>query len=375
MQKHHDNYLIQLDGLRFIAVALVLWDHWMAERNPLPFGAMGVNLFFVLSGFLIARILIYSKEKNYDKPDGLKEYLRKFYIRRTLRIFPIYYLSLIVLWLLRDPSVRGKELWQFLYASNIYVALQKTWLGVTDHFWSLAVEEQFYIFFPILIFFIPRRYLVSFFVILTVLSVGLRVYFWVTGQPWYVQYVLMPTALDAFGLGALMAYLQVYHKATFERVYHNRLYLFVSLAFLFFVFYLSHEAKENGATKDQNFYINVWERLAGSVFFMFLIGGAVLGYRGWFKWVLENPVSNYLGKISYGLYVYHNFVYNFYHTPPTHPVVRLLNKLHLGPTMPDLPPYHIAKVLLLFAITTVVAAVSWHFIEKPINDLKDKYAP
>jgi peptidoglycan/LPS O-acetylase OafA/YrhL len=374
MQKN-ENYLVQLDGLRFLAVGLVLWDHWMAERNPLPFGAMGVNLFFVLSGFLIARILMSSKDKTYGQAGGLKEYLRKFYIRRTLRIFPIYYLSLVVLWLLRDPSVRGKELWQIFYGSNVYVALNKTWLGVTDHFWSLAVEEQFYIFFPLLIFFIPRRFFVPFFIGLVVLSVGLRVVFWATGQPWYVQYVTMPTALDAFGFGALMAYAQLYCKSDFQRVYSNRLYLFASLAALSVVFYLSDFVKEIGATKDDNFFINVWERFFGSIFFMFLIGGAIIGYKGWFKWFLENPVSNYLGKISYGLYVYHNFVYNHYHSPASHPVVRLLNKLHLGHDMSDIWYLHVAKVALLFALTTIVAAISWHFIEKPINDLKDKYAP
>lgn len=372
-ENKQDNYLIQLDGLRFIAVALVLWDHWMAERNPLPFGALGVNLFFVLSGFLITRILLSSKDKNHYKEGGLSDYMRKFYIRRTLRIFPIYYLSLFVLWLLGDPSVRGKMLWQLLYASNMYIALKKTWLGVTDHFWSLAVEEQFYIFFPLLIFFIPRRYIIPFFSVLIVFSVLLRTYFLAIGQPWYVSYVSMPTALDAFGFGALMAYAQLYHRDLFQKVYSNRVYLWGSLAALSVVFYLSAQATTAGATKDQNLYINVWERFFASIFFMFLIGGAIIGYRGWFKWFLENPVSNYLGKISYGLYVYHNFVYNYYHSPPTSPVVRLLNKLQQ--LIPNFENMHPLRVLILFMITTVVATLSWYLIEKPINSLKDKYAP
>ena len=370
--KKNDEYLVQLDGLRFLAVALVLWDHWMAERNPLPFGKLGVNLFFVLSGFLIARILLSSKDKNYGTEGGLGNYLKKFYIRRTLRIFPIYYLSLLVLWLLRDPSVRGKELWQIFYASNVYIALKKTWLGVTDHFWSLAVEEQFYVFFPVLIFFLPRRWVVPFFGILIVLSVALRGYFWYDNQPWFVSYVSMPTALDAFGLGALMAYAQLYHRALFEKIFQNRVYLWLSLAALSLVFWLSASATEAGATQDQNLYINVWERFFASIFFMFLIGGAILGYSGWFKWLLENPVSNYLGKISYGLYVYHNFVYNHYHSPASHPVVQLLGKL--TQIIPNFEELHPLRVFILFLITTAVASVSWFVIEKPINGLKDKLA-
>ncbi|MEZ4901477.1 MAG: acyltransferase [Spirosomataceae bacterium] len=283
LQKH-DNYLVQLDGLRFLAVAFVLWDHWMPEPHTLPFGKLGVNLFFVLSGFLIARILLSSKDKNMDKEGGLGKYLKKFYIRRTLRIFPIYYLSLIVLWLLHDPSVRGKGWWQFLYASNIYIVLNKTWLGVTDHFWSLAVEEQFYIFFPLLIFFIQRRHVVPFFGILIVFSVLLRAYFWKIQQPWYVSYVTMPTALDAFGFGALMAYAQLYHTVFFQKFFQNRLYLWVSLGLLSGCFYLSAQLTEVGITQDQNLYINIWERFFASIFFMFLIGGAIIGYQGWFKW-------------------------------------------------------------------------------------------
>lgn len=367
-----DEYLVQLDGLRFVAVALVLWDHWTPEPHLLPLGALGVNLFFVLSGFLIARILLTSKDKNYGQTSGLKNYLRKFYIRRTLRIFPIYYLSLLVLWLLNDPSVRGKAWWQIFYASNIYIATKETWFGITDHFWSLAVEEQFYIFFPILIFFIPRRFVVPFFVILLAASVALRGYWWWIHKPWFVSYVSMPTALDAFACGALMAYAQLYHNALFQKIYRNRVYLWVSLAALAGIFWLSIQTANGGMPKSNNVYITVWERLFASVFFMFLIGGAIIGYRGWFKWCLENPVSSYLGKISYGLYVYHNFVFNQYHSPLTHPVVRLLMKLNRN--IAHFNQMYVLRVLVLFLITTAIAALSWHFIEKPINNLKDKWA-
>lgn len=373
MVKHQDNYLVQLDGLRFIAVGLVLWDHWMPEPHALPFGKLGVNLFFVLSGFLIARILLSSKDKNYGKEGGLGAYLKKFYIRRTIRIFPIYYLSLIVLWLLNDPSVRGKEGWQFLYASNIYIVLKNTWLGVTDHFWSLAVEEQFYIFFPLLIFFIPRRHILTFFSVLIVFSVVLRGYFLYTHQPWYVSYVTMPTALDAFGVGALMAYAQLYYRPIFEKIFTNRWYLGGSFVALAVVFILSKQQTLSGISQDNNFYIALWERFFASIFFMFLIGGAIIGYNGWFKWFLEHPVSNYLGKISYGLYVYHNFVYNHYHSPASHPTVRLFNKLDR--TFPNFENMHLEQFIILFLVTTLVASVSWFLIEKPINNLKDKYAP
>jgi peptidoglycan/LPS O-acetylase OafA/YrhL len=295
----------------------------------------------------------------------LGAYLKKFYIRRTIRIFPIYYLSLIVLWLLNDPSVRGKEGWQFLYASNVYIVLKNTWLGVTDHFWSLAVEEQFYIFFPLLIFFIPRRHILTFFSVLIVFSVVLRGYFLYTHQPWYVSYVTMPTALDAFGVGALMAYAQLYYRPIFEKIFTNRWYLGGSFVALAVVFILSKQQTLSGISQDNNFYIALWERFFASIFFMFLIGGAIIGYNGWFKWFLEHPVSNYLGKISYGLYVYHNFVYNHYHSPASHPTVRLFNKLDR--TFPNFENMHLEQFIILFLVTTLVASISWFLI--------DKYAP
>jgi peptidoglycan/LPS O-acetylase OafA/YrhL len=297
--KHQDNYLIQLDGLRFIAVALVLWDHWMPEPHTLPFGKLGVNLFFVLSGFLIARILLSSKDKNYGKEGGLGDYLKKFYIRRTLRIFPIYYFSLLVLWLLHDPSVRGKEWWQILYASNIYISIKKTWLGVTDHFWSLAVEEQFYIFFPLLIFFIPRRYVVPFFGILIAFSVLLRAYFLKIDQPWYVSYVTMPTALDAFGFGALMAYSQLYHRPFFQKLFSNRLYLGLSFGALAVIFILSAQLTKAGASLKIKTYTSIF----GSAFLplyslCFLLGELLLDIMAGLNGFWNTPLAIIWEKLA-----------------------------------------------------------------------------
>jgi peptidoglycan/LPS O-acetylase OafA/YrhL len=362
-----DDYLVQLDGLRFLAVGMVLVDHWMVEVNHLPFGSLGVNLFFVLSGFLITRILITSRAKTYGKPGGLGSYLKKFYIRRTLRIFPIYYLSIMALWLLNDPSVRGKLAWSLLYATNIYIAVYEKWLGVIDHFWSLAVEEQFYIFFPILIFLIPTRFLTRFFVIITIFSVLLRLYFFSIGKNWVVSYVTMFSCLDAFGLGAIMAYLMLFHKERFVSFFTNRWFLWVSLIVLVGVIWWG-----NVIMPPHDFVKVVWEPLFSAIFFFFLIGGAVVGYGGWFKWFLENPVSSYLGRISYGLYIYHNFIYNYYHTPITHPTLRAVRRIN--DVVPGFADSLVARWFFYFGLTVALASLSWYIIEKPINQLKDKFS-
>ncbi len=356
-------YLKQLDGLRFVAVALVLYDHWLTESNHWPFGALGVNLFFVLSGFLITRILLQSKTKNFGNAGGLKNYLKTFYIRRTIRIFPIYYLSIIVLWLFQDPSVVGKLSWHFLYATNIYIAHYNTWLGVTDHFWSLAVEEQFYVLFPIILFFLNRKYVIPFFIGVIILSFGLRVYNYEIGADWKISYVSMFTCLDAFAFGGIMAYLILYKNEVFKKLFSNRYLLLVSFVALIGQLFL-----EKSIDDGHNFAVDVLERFVASIFFFFLIGGAVLGYKGWLKWLLENPVSNYLGKISYGLYIYHNFIFNHYHSAADHPVRQMFAAFPLTYTN------HILRLTILFMVAVLMATISWYVIEKPINKLKDRFA-
>ncbi len=152
-----NNYIKQLDGLRFVAVTLVLIDHWTGDALNFPISYLGVCMFFVLSGFLITRILLQAKEKDEKFARGHGFSLKQFYIRRTIRIFPVYYLTIFILYLLNEPPIREKIAWYLTYSTNIYVALKHTWLGSSDHLWSLAVEEQFYLFFPFVVLFIPLR--------------------------------------------------------------------------------------------------------------------------------------------------------------------------------------------------------------------------
>jgi peptidoglycan/LPS O-acetylase OafA/YrhL len=343
-KQHTNNYLVQLDGLRFVAIALVLVDHFTAAVNKIPFGPLGVNLFFVLSGFLITRILITSREKFKDSQNGFQSYFKRFFIRRSLRIFPVYYLCILLLFVFNVPPVREKLGWFMFYGANIYMAVNQTWMGVVDHFWSLSVEEQFYIIFPVVIFFLPKKWLVPAFIAMLLGSLVFRMYFFFSGYNWIVNYVSMPACLDSFGLGAFMAWLLLFRPEQYRKVFGNGLLVVAGLLLWVGVVYWgkTFEQPKNVAT-------DVWERLAGSVFCFFLIGKGVLGYGGFVKQFLENGVVLYLGKISYGLYAYHNLVYNHFHSPPDHPT------------------------LFFFTITVAVASLSWYCMEKPINNLKDKW--
>jgi peptidoglycan/LPS O-acetylase OafA/YrhL len=361
-------HIIQLDGIRFIAVALVLVAH--LTDTPLPLGELGVTMFFVLSGFLISRILMQSRDKMKDVPGGFGKYLRKFLIRRTIRIFPVYYLTIIVLYILGVPSVREFLVWLLLYGTNIYMAIHESWMGTVDHLWSLAVEEQVYIFFPFLIFFVPRKNLLTVLGVMGLFSVLLRLYFFLTGKSWMVSYVSMPACLDSFALGGLMAWLQLYKTEKFGSLFKKSW-----LVILGFLGWAAVYLCSNYLFEDRyNVVKIVLDRLSASVFCFFLIGRAVVGYGGAMAWFLENKVSVYLGKISYGIYLYHNFVFNHYHSWgwPTHPTVRLLNRIYR--TVPELRGSQFFELLVVCALTIAVASISWHFFEKPINALKDKYA-
>ncbi len=215
-----------LDGLRGLAILLVLVYH-QTLVNPATavnafdswfFGAAssgwcGVDLFFVLSGYLITGILHDSKHATH--------YFRNFYVRRTVRIFPLYYgvvfLALVVLPNLPEgvvPAsklanfgrVEGDEIWYWLYLSNFSIANAGAWRhGILDISWSLAIEEQFYLVWPTVVLLLSRRALMRLCAALVVFALALRVGMSLAGVSWIAIYVLTPARIDLLAIGAFIA--------------------------------------------------------------------------------------------------------------------------------------------------------------------------
>src|SRR5882757_6155467 len=214
-------HLPALDGVRGLAVLMVLVFHFVGNTLPTTgveraivgvtnYGSYGVELFFVLSGFLITGILYDA----HNKP----HYFRNFYMRRLLRIFPLYYgvLALVffvapLISLLRGPALDylvDRQAWAWLYAVNIYIAKDGDWsFSYLEHFWSLAIEEHFYLFWPLVIFLLARRPRALIAVSLaTALGAMLaRLIGSLVGVSWWTTYVLTPFRLDGLALGALLA--------------------------------------------------------------------------------------------------------------------------------------------------------------------------
>ncbi|NLE45696.1 MAG: acyltransferase [Chloroflexi bacterium] len=210
--------ILALDGLRGAAILSVGAFHLAQsiryefgyENSPIlraiVFGWTGVELFFVLSGFLITGVLYDSKQSQH--------YFRNFYMRRVLRLFPLYYGTLVIISVLRvvwpDAGVYGTESWTWLwlYLTNVVMALKGFGaVGLADHFWWVAVEQHFYLVWPLAVFLLNRRRLLHLSVAVFLVSAGVRLALVLGGVNPEAIYVLTPVRLDALSVGAFLALL------------------------------------------------------------------------------------------------------------------------------------------------------------------------
>jgi peptidoglycan/LPS O-acetylase OafA/YrhL len=353
-------YFKQLDGIRCLAVMAVLICHWLTYRFIVltPFGSMGVNLFFVLSGFLITRILLISKAKS---EETISHKIKNFYIRRTIRIFPIYYLIVIFL-VIFIAKARVNAAWLFTYTYNIKFSLEP-WGNsesfLYQHLWSLSVEEQFYLFFPFLIFYLPQRRIKGLIFSLIALGILSRLVCYLFNAPPNAIYALTTCCLDSFAIGALLAYYILYNPDYLKSLLRKN-YFFIIAVILF----IADLIISRFFIDDYKECRTVLERLLFSICCFWIVGkAAVASYSGLFKRFLENKYVIYIGKISYGLYIYHYFIGLAGYWA--------LNKLAL---LPEVNPINIAiRALMYFVVTLVVSIISWKIIEQPINKLKTKF--
>ncbi len=222
-------YMPQLDALCALAVFAVWIEHWgIKERrgfNLIPWGQLGVWLFFVLSGFLITGILLRAKEgversrsagAGNGGGDTLWGATKNFYARRFLRILPIYYLALFAtIFLLHIPDMRHLFWWHLTYTTNIRVAFSDSLGKFPDqggiHFWTLAVEEQFYLLWPALILLVPRRHLVKTIFITLAGGVAFRAVCVAVGQGGAAG-TLPFSCFDLFAYGAALAAFNADHR-------------------------------------------------------------------------------------------------------------------------------------------------------------------
>lgn len=342
-----------IDGIRAIAVLLVVMQHYVASylfRTDSNIGSIGVTVFFVISGFLITSILLNQKNK---KDVSTKENLAKFYIRRTLRIFPIYYFVIIIGVITQTYwFVQVSPLWHALYATNILMFITNSGVGYTSHFWSLCVEEQFYLIWPMVILLTSQKHLlkaISIAICIAPLTVILGP---IIGYQGLQVYVLPFSHFDALGMGALLAYIVCFHQ---NRVPSYK--LASGIAQLSAIILLTSIVSQQAfAEKIAAAQIYIIMNISCIVLTASVITMIISRQNCIICLALEFSPLRYLGKISYGLYLYHNLVPELFIYTPFSPR----------------EPQSITSMTVYLAATLVISAISWKFIESPIIGLKPK---
>jgi peptidoglycan/LPS O-acetylase OafA/YrhL len=368
---HSGTRLPVLDGVRGVAIALVVIYHSIRfggmqptvalDRVVQKLGAVGwsgVDLFFVLSGFLITGIL-------YDAKHA-RGYFRNFYARRILRIFPLYYGFLFVafvLWPLLSrwtgvaAPIQAEQLWYWTYLQNVAVAI-KGWpvtAGI-EHFWSLAVEEQFYLVWPLLVLALERRALVLACLAIGVGSLSVRALLVESGHP-IAAYVLTPSRLDPLAFGALLALIARTPGALPRAARWARPVAGACALCLGSMFFWRHG-------------LHFWDRIVETIGFTLLavLFGAVLAValasppRAFAARVLAHPTLQLLGRYSYAMYVFHL------------PIILSVAHAFSAATLPRLAgsqlPGQMGFTSVTAMLTLYAARWSWRLYEAPLLRLK-----
>ncbi len=359
-------HLPALDGIRGVAILSVLVVHFAGD-NPTARGGLegdspfldlltfvlGTPVFFVLSGFLITGILLRAREKPH--------YFRNFYVRRVLRIFPLYFAVLAVLFVIHPVwgrSVGGTSSpgWLWVFLENVELARKNHWtFGFLNHFWSLAVEEQYYLVWPLIVLALrPKRLLVAC-VGFAAFSFLLRLVLTSGWSHLVGAYVLTPCQLDPLCTGGALAILVSHWPASRFRV-PARLAIVVALA----SYFLLGWQREDWMTRP---------KIVGKPLLSALLSGGVLllavGETGFFRRILGSRPLTFVGKYSYGLYAFHFPLLPF--------LARRFSPAAIGAKLGS--PLAGLSVSVALSITTclLISIASYELFEKRILRLKSRF--
>lgn len=337
----------QLDGLRAVAVTMVLYAHFFAADGS-HWGHLGVRLFFVLSGFLITRLLLDARDAARFEPATA---LKSFYARRALRIFPPYFAVLAAVFVLDLERSKEVMAWHALYLSNFWYALQNEWSPwVLCHTWSLSIEEQFYLVWPLIVLLVPRRSVAGVCIGVIVCSLAYRFYWPLTGTPSLARDLLPPASMDALAVGALLAARPSWRVGW--PAWAKLSWMPLSLASLVLVW-----SKPVAMSPVVAWFAWICLEVLPLLPLAMLVGGCSKGIGGLAgRLVALSPLAA-LGRISYGVYLFHAVV--------------LALVVQAQPFIPvNVSDQGAGRFVVAGSLTLMLASVSWLFFEKPLNGLK-----
>ncbi len=352
-----------LDGLRGLTMLMVIFTH----LNVLSSGWLGLESFFVLSGFLITRILLSDRESS----EGLGPYFRRFYIRRLLRVFPIYYAYLLAVLVVAYTvpalaRIQGEMPYAFLYVYNFRMIADHEHTKMLGHLWSLSVEEQFYLFWPWLIALVPRRRIPA--VCLGLIFVGPLVRQWLHSSLFVgmgaeehrlaiYTYIFTLSHLDAFAFGALVNFVSWRPSLKIVAWFGAAA---IALGLAVNGWFGMNTLSLGWPVFMPNGYQYAWGYTVVG-FFWFMVICSILGGGAIYRF-FSNAVLDYLGKRSYSTYIVH------------FPLLALMDPLWkmsiamagkwLGTGLFAVP---------YLAVVFLVAAITYRYIEMPMNTMKDRF--
>jgi len=368
------SHLPALDGLRGLAILLVIVVHYgfgfdrvglgrleLATQNVTRLGWVGVDLFFVLSGFLITGILLDAKGNN--------RYYRTFYARRMLRIFPVCYLLLLIIHFVNpiayasDPTelahFLSDEPWLWGYLANFRaVAVSRLGACHTAHFWSLAVEEQFYLFWPFLVAITPGKRFRALCFSLIGTAIASRLALVGIGVPHAAIHTLLFTRMDSLALGALLASLArepeglARIRPLAAKLLAPSAMVVVGLGLVF------HSVSRHGMVM-----LTAGFTLLAIFFGSLLVLVVTAGKQSATAWFFESPPMRFFGKYSYAIYLYHF---------PLRPFVERLVDVR-QPLAGSLILRQLVCLFVGTVLSTGLALVSWTLLEKPFLSLKKHF--
>lgn len=342
-------YYPKLNGIRGIAIMLVLIQHfgWFSSNKTL-FGYYGVDLFFVLSAFLITFILLNTK-------DNLGKSLRIFYGRRFLRIFPIYYFLVFFLYLIADPNVHEHFISLLTYTFNYGLTLNNPKISDISHLWSLSVEEQFYIFWPFLI--LPLRnnqrmllIIIGLLVFLSFLQLAFNLF-----RLEKFNYVGTFPRTYSLGIGALGSLILKRGKLDFLKS------IWIDIGIVSIVVL--------------TFFLKPWIAallLPGLSLLLILKSCSSFKFFKPIEFLLNNNFIQKIGIVSYGIYVFHKPLAFYVFDPISQYLLHSINFSNLGYFGKIQYNWYIIPIIFYPILSFLFAQLSFKFFEKPFLRLKRK---
>lgn len=355
MDRDNKNYIEGINPLRFFAAFGIIGYHstlGRTERFPdflrlfihnLP---ICVDFFFIISGFLITFLLLKEKERQQNISTW------KFYFRRALRIFPLYYIVIGIAYLENNAiaEIAGFNKYLFL-AGNFSMIENNQWPDlILSPLWSICIEEHFYLFAPILLSMLPNKHISKAFLAVIVFSILFRIYAFGMDVSWMYLYCHTLSRLDVIAIGGLLGYLYFKQQLNFKSPPFLSLLIIVGIIVLMGTIDFSDFTTIVDVAVKRYFIV-----IPFAILFALVVVSLKTDFL--FKRISDNSILNYLGKISYGLYMYHMIV------------ISLLSRTEFFKHSP------ILSFVFIVTITCFISSISFELIEKPILRLRNQFKP